>query len=93
MPIHPRYLKAPITEALIDLQVEYDSGVSLEKLKRFGAEIRDQYPNEATRDLLKGQITFAGPAPQSQSSRTTMGYIFHSGQYLGTLIEFDCTEL
>ena len=72
------YPKAPITEALIDFRVIHEVGISLEKLKKFGAEIVDEYPNEATRDLVQGKITLIGPQPQHQSSRSTFGYIFHS---------------
>src|SRR5690349_6259664 len=82
MLIYRHYPKAPITEALIDLRVAYDTGISLERLKKFGSEISDQYPHEATRDIVQGQITFGSSAAQSQSSRTTVGYIFHSGDRL-----------
>jgi uncharacterized protein (TIGR04255 family) len=76
MPDHRRYPNAPITEALVDLRVHYDAGVSLEKLKAFGAEIKAQYPNENTRDVLQGEFRLEGP--QAQATRTTVGYIFHS---------------
>jgi uncharacterized protein (TIGR04255 family) len=73
------YPHAPITEALIDFRVAYPQGISLEKLKRFGAEVRGQYPNESPRDIVQGQIDFSMSNPHSQSSRSTVGYIFHSG--------------
>jgi|SRR5947207_3327109 len=82
MQIQRRYPKAPITEALIDLRVTYGPGISLEKLKKFGSEIRDRYPNEATRDVVQGQISVIGPQHQQQSTRTTVGYIFHSADRL-----------
>ena len=72
------YAKAPITEALIDLRVSFGDDVSLEKLKQFGASVRDKYPNEATREMLQGQFDFRSPSPSSHSSRSVMGYIFHS---------------
>jgi uncharacterized protein (TIGR04255 family) len=78
MPTRRHYTNAPITEALIDLRVTYGQGMSLEMLKRFGAEIRSEYPNEATRDLFRGQITLDPSAPAAHSSRSTIGYIFHS---------------
>src|SRR5579859_1241021 len=82
MPTHRHYPKAPITEALIDFRVVHEAGISLEKLKKFGVAIKDQYPNEATRDVVQGQITLIGPAPKTQSSRATVGYIFHSADRL-----------
>jgi uncharacterized protein (TIGR04255 family) len=73
------YPNAPITEALIDLRVSYDHGISLDKLKAFGDKINAQYPHSAPRDLLQGQITLVkGAEPQTRSSHTTTGYIFHS---------------
>jgi uncharacterized protein (TIGR04255 family) len=78
MPTHRHYPNAPITEALIDLRVTYGQGMSLEMLKKFGAEIRADYPNEATRDLFQSQITLDPSAPATRSSRSTIGYIFHS---------------
>jgi uncharacterized protein (TIGR04255 family) len=72
------YPNAPITEALIDIRVSHQQGISLEKLKKFGAEVRGEYPNESPRDILQGQIDFSMSSPQTQSSRTTVGYIFHS---------------
>jgi uncharacterized protein (TIGR04255 family) len=76
MPDYRRYPNAPITEALVDLRVQYDPGVSLEKLKAFGAEVKAQYPHENTRDFLQGEFHLEGP--QAQATRTTVGYIFHS---------------
>ncbi len=78
MPTHRNYPKAPITEALIDLRVGYGPGMSLEMLKKFGAEIRGEYPNEGTRDLFQSHITLDPSAPATRSSRSTIGYIFHS---------------
>jgi uncharacterized protein (TIGR04255 family) len=72
------YPNAPITEALIDIRVAHQQGVSLEKLKKFGVEVRHEYPNESPRDILQGQIDFTLSNPQTQPSRTTVGYIFHS---------------
>jgi uncharacterized protein (TIGR04255 family) len=72
------YPNAPITEALVDIRVNYAQGTTLEKLKKFGAEVRSQYPHENTRDVVQGKIDLSGPNPQSQSSRATVGYIFHS---------------
>ena len=79
MPTHQPYPNAPLTEALIDFRVKFNHDISLDKLKRFGAEVSAQYPNETTRDLLQGQINFGASEPQTQSSRTAIGYIYHSG--------------
>jgi uncharacterized protein (TIGR04255 family) len=58
--------------------VKYPAEISLERLKKFGSEIQKQYPNEAPRELLQGQISFGPAEPQTQSTRTMLGYIFHS---------------
>ncbi len=76
MPDHRRYPNAPITEALVDLRVQYDPSVSLDKLKAFGIEVKTQYPHENTRDFLQGEFSLEGP--QAHATRTTVGYIFHS---------------
>ena len=72
------YPNAPITEALIDIRVAHQQGISLEKLRKFGVGVRGEYPNESPRDILQGQIDFSMSDPKTQSSRTTVGYIFHS---------------
>lgn len=72
------YPKAPITEALIDIRVIYPQGTTLEKLRKFGAEVRDHYPHENAREMMEGRFDFSASQPLSQSSRSTVGYIFHS---------------
>ena len=79
MPTHRHYPRAPITEAIIDFRVAYGQNISLERLKKFGAEIRTDYPHEGSRDIFQSQITFdASPTTTQASSRSTVGYIFHS---------------
>jgi uncharacterized protein (TIGR04255 family) len=72
------YPNAPITEALIDIRVNYAQGTTLEKLKKFGEEVRERYPHENTREMMEGKIDFSTPTPRSQSTRSTVGYIYHS---------------
>jgi uncharacterized protein (TIGR04255 family) len=72
------YARAPITEAIVDFRVQYDRGISLDKLKKFGAKVSAEYPNEATRDLLQGEINLSTPEAQPRQSRATVGYIYHS---------------
>jgi uncharacterized protein (TIGR04255 family) len=78
MPEHRRYPNAPITEALVDLRVQYEPGVSLDKLKAFGAEVKAQYPHQNNREFVQGEFRLEGTGPQAQATRTTVGYIFHS---------------
>ena len=70
------YPHAPITEALVDLRVNYGSAISLDKLKNFGTQIKADYPHENTREMVQANVNF-GQA-QAQTSRSTIGYIFHS---------------
>jgi len=79
MPNHHPYPNAPITEALVDLRVAYGPDISLEKLQRFGTEIKRDYPHEGMRQLIQGQIDLAGA---SQATKTMLGYIFHSADRL-----------
>ena len=74
------YPRAPITEALIDLRVEFDGEIPLEKLKQFGVAIRPSYPHSDTREFVQAELQF-GPAQGptgASSSRRTIGYIFHA---------------
>src|SRR5947209_2748019 len=73
------YPHAPITEALVDLRVDFGPDMSLEKLRTFGAHIKASYPNEGTRDMLQSEISIVGAQPKTESKHTTLGYIFHSG--------------
>jgi uncharacterized protein (TIGR04255 family) len=78
MPNHRYYPHAPITEALIDFRVNYGRTISLANLKSFGAEVKREYPLESNRDLIQGQFDLKAAEPKVQSSKTTVGYIFHS---------------
>ena len=75
-----QYPHAPITEALIDLRVEYAKEMPLEQLKGLGTLIHAAYPHSDTRDFLQAEIQF-GPGqsqPGASSTRKTVGYIFHA---------------
>lgn len=78
MPKSRHYPHAPITEALVDLRVNYGPEVSLESLRAFGAHIKASYPHEGTRDMLQSEITVVAGQPKTESKHTTLGYIFHS---------------
>lgn len=79
MHVSRHYPHAPITEALIDIRLDYGRVISLADLKNFGGLIRKEYPSEGNRDLLLGQLDFTAAEPAAQSSKTTVGYIYHSG--------------
>ena len=78
MPESRHYPHAPITEALVDLRVNYGPEVSLEKLRTFGTSIKPNYPNEGIRDMVQSEISIAGGQPKTESKHTTLGYIWHS---------------
>jgi len=80
MPADRHYPHAPITEALIDLRVRYSDSISLERLKEFGAGIRDLYPHSGTRDVVEAEFQAEAGArsTRASSSRKTVGYIFHT---------------
>jgi uncharacterized protein (TIGR04255 family) len=78
MPNNRHYPHAPITEALIDFRVNYGRTISLANLKSFGTDVKREYPLESNRDLIQGQFDFKAAEPQVQSSKATVGYIFHS---------------
>jgi len=74
----PHYRNAPITEALVDFRIVYDREVSLLDLKKFGSEIKSQYPHESPRTIFAGEINFESSQTQTKASQTVVGYIFHS---------------
>jgi uncharacterized protein (TIGR04255 family) len=79
--IHHR--QAPITEAVLDIQVELAEDVPLEALARIGAAVNDQYPERRDRMKLEGEWS-VGPEMAMKSKQTQLGYIFVSTDNLQT---------
>lgn len=76
----PRHLRnAPITEALIDLQVKLPSDVQVEKLRSAHGLISAGYPQVLERHRWASQVRFSkGKPPMPIASETPDGYAFTS---------------
>jgi len=71
------YTIAPITEALIDIQVQLPPSVSLGRLNGLSDEVKEQYPKKKDRIYFQSQFV-AGEATKSTSQHSVLGYSFHS---------------
>jgi uncharacterized protein (TIGR04255 family) len=65
------YPKAPITEAIIDLQVVLPEGLSAQNLSPFFDLVTSLYPHKQTLNRLVGQLEFAVPGSASATSTAT----------------------
>ena len=75
MSIH--YENAPISEALIDIRVEFSGAVTLEKLQSIHDRVKDKYPRIDKRIYVQGQFQ-AGTDVGAVPKQTDMGYVFTS---------------
>jgi uncharacterized protein (TIGR04255 family) len=73
------FLKAPITEALIDIRAELPASASLAALEKLHAKIQDGYPEKQNRLLWEAVINFEGEkAPTGTARHQLNGYLFKS---------------
>jgi uncharacterized protein (TIGR04255 family) len=70
--------KAPIVEALIDLQVTFASPVDLTRLEAFHQAIKEEYPLKQSRVKWHGEIKIGKPEPQQTVQRGPEGFMFKS---------------
>ena len=79
-----RFPKAPIAEALLDIQVTFSSPVELARLEAFHGAIGNDYPLKQQRVKWHGEIQLAQEAVQQAVKRTAEGFMFksRSGQRL-----------
>lgn len=71
------YSRAPVTEALIDLQAELPDGVTLATLMELHSGIKADYPMCQELVIFQGQMV-AGASVGATASQTQVGYIFSS---------------
>jgi uncharacterized protein (TIGR04255 family) len=79
MPSYPHLTRAPITEALIDIQVEPRPGLALTELDAFKSAVQASYPNLRTRHdwVTQLQVGPEGVGPVEQRSSPS-GYLLTS---------------
>jgi uncharacterized protein (TIGR04255 family) len=71
------YEKAPITEALIDIQVEMPASFSFEQLNAIKALVSDDYPHPQQRQLGQAQFLI-GPELKASTTNKPFGIQFFS---------------
>jgi uncharacterized protein (TIGR04255 family) len=73
-----RYTKAPIIEALIDIQLA-PGGASLKELGDLGEDLKDEYPSRVELVNVNTQLTIQnGTEISSQAQRNVIGYMWMS---------------
>lgn len=73
-----RFPRAPIVEALIDLQVTFPSPVDLGRLESFHDAIRDEYPVKQPKVKWHGEMRFEQEAVQQAVPHAFQGFVFRS---------------
>lgn len=70
---------APITEALIDIQIKITKDFDVDRFLTIYDSISNQYPEKKTRHHWEGKLEFkTGGSPISDSKETVDGYLFTS---------------
>ena len=72
-----RYPRAPIKEALIDLQVTLPRDVTIETLQLIHKEIQADYPNTKKRMFVEGELS-TGDQVGASAKQRHMGFAFYS---------------
>lgn len=75
-PMH--YEHAPITEALIDIRVEFSRPFDIDQLQPMKNRLGDRYPRIQPRTLAQAQIVF-GSESKAEATNTPWGLQFFSG--------------
>jgi uncharacterized protein (TIGR04255 family) len=78
MPAWERFRNAPISEAILDIQVQFASPVELARLEAFHAQIRDDYPVKQGRVQWQGQIELGQERVAQEVRRGAQGFLFRS---------------
>lgn len=78
MPARERFPNAPISEAILDIVVQFASPVELSRLEAFHDLIRDRYPVKQSRVKWKGQIELGQERVAQEVRRGPQGFLFRS---------------
>lgn len=76
---YPIFKHAPITEALLDIQVALPDQISPETLKHFQEDIKDRFPFMEEQGILQLEVApDEGNGPQFKQTEEMQGYLFRS---------------
>src|SRR5437870_986367 len=78
MPVWEVFPKAPIAEAILDIQVQFASPVELARLEAFHDLIRADYPVKTSRVKWQGQIELGQERVAQEVRRGAQGFMFRS---------------
>lgn len=70
--------RAPITEALLDIQVAPRTGVTTSILEGFHQRVREHYPTRKSRFHVSAAINVGQPSVKVQQNDTHVGFLFSS---------------
>lgn len=71
------YSRAPIVEAVLDIQVELPSDFSLDELLKCQKEVKSEYPEKRPAQFVRGEVT-VGQRVSTSASAEPVGYSFIS---------------
>jgi len=78
MPDWERFPKAPISEAILDIEVKFASPVELARLEAFQELIHDRYPMKSNRAKWQGRVEVQEERVAQEVSRGAQGFMFRS---------------
>lgn len=78
MPDWERFPRAPISEAVLDIQVRFPAPVDASRLAEFHRGIEEQYPVRQDRTMWQGRIAVGGASVQQAVARTAEGFMFRT---------------
>jgi uncharacterized protein (TIGR04255 family) len=77
VPSEQRYRNAPITEALIDIQVELPSETPLSAIESAFHMVKEDYPTKKNRVVIEGQFS-GGESVGASAKQKHVGFAFYS---------------
>ncbi len=78
MPDWERFARAPISEAVLDIQVRFTTPVDTARLAEFHRGIEEEYPVREDRVKWHGRIEVGGASVQQAVARAAEGFMFRS---------------
>ena len=78
MSVWERFPRAPIAEAVLDINVRFSAPVELRRLEAFHEGIHDPYPVKQSRIRWEGQIELAHERVAQEVRQGAQGFMFRS---------------
>lgn len=78
MNVYPTFSKAPITEAILDIQVELPTEINLDKLSSFHGFVKSRFPEKQERRILIANLQISSDKSTEIQTPKIDGYLFRS---------------